>query len=217
MPRIYIFKRFERSWHWAQAALIIFMLVTGFEIHGTYSLLGWQKAASLHTTAAWTLIVLWLFAIFWHFTTGEWRQYIPTGKNIAAVMSYYATGIFTGAPHPFRVTQLSKHNPLQRLAYLLVKLLINPLIWVSGLAYLYFNELGALKIAAISGLKLGTIAQLHTAAAFMMLAFLIGHFYLSTTGHTPLAHIKAMITGWEDQDEPPVSGARAATSGPTHA
>ena len=32
------------------------------------------------------------------------------------------------------------------------------------------------------------------------MAFLIGHFYLSTTGHTPLAHIKAMITGWEDAE-----------------
>ena len=52
--------------------------------------------------------------------------------------------------------------------------------------------------AASAGLSLGTIALVHTAAAFMMLAFLIGHLYLSTTGHTPLAHIKAMITGWED-------------------
>ena len=212
MARIYIFKRFERFWHWAQAALIIFMLVTGFEIHGSYTLLGWERAADLHTTAAWTLIGLWLFAIFWHFTTGEWRQYIPTGKNIVAVMNYYSVGIFTGAPHPFRVTQLSKHNPLQRLAYLLVKLTINPLIWLSGLAYLYYNELAASKIAAFSGISLGTIALLHTAAAFMMLAFLIGHVYLSTTGHTPLAHIKAMITGWEDDHDP---NAEAPNAGAT--
>ena len=143
-----------------------------------------------------------MFAIFWHFTTGEWKQYIPTGKNILGVMNYYSVGIFTGAPHPFRVTQLSKHNPLQRLAYLLVKLFINPLIWVSGLAYLYYNELAALKIPAIAGISLGSIALVHTAAAFMMLAFLIGHLYLSTTGHTPLAHIKAMITGWEDDHDP---------------
>ncbi|MCZ7656041.1 MAG: hypothetical protein M5R42_19955 [Rhodocyclaceae bacterium] len=46
---------------------------------------------------------------------------------------YYVLGIFTGAPHPFRATQLTKHNPLQRLAYLLVKLVINPLVWLSGL------------------------------------------------------------------------------------
>ena len=198
MARIYVFKRFERFWHWAQAALILFMLVTGFEIHGTYSLFGWERAADLHTTAAWTLIGLWLFAIFWHFTTGEWKQYIPTGRNIIAVMNYYSVGIFTSAPHPFRVTQSSKHNPLQRLAYLLVKLFINPLIWVSGLLYLYYNELAASKIAGLAGLNLGSIALVHTAAAFMMLAFLIGHLYLSTTGHTPLAQIKAMITGWED-------------------
>ena len=212
MARIYIFKRFERFWHWAQAGLIMFMLLTGFEIHGTYVLFGWQKAADLHTTAAWTLIGLWLFAIFWHFTTGEWKQYIPTSKNVVAVMNYYSVGIFTGAPHPFRVTQLSKHNPLQRLAYLLVKLFINPLIWVSGLAYLYYNELGALKIAAVTGLQLGTIALVHTAAAFMMLAFLIGHVYLSTTGQTPLAHIKAMVTGWEDDHNPDQQAPSAAAT-----
>ena len=201
MARMYIFKRFERFWHWAQAGLIIFMLLSGFEIHGTYALFGWEKAASWHTTAAWTLIGLWLFAIFWHFTTGEWKQYIPTTKNVIAVAQYYSVGIFNNAPHPFRATRLSKHNPLQRLAYLMVKLVINPLIWVSGLAYLYYNDLAASKIPGLAGLELGSIAIVHTAAAFMMLVFLIGHLYLSTTGHTPLAHIKAMISGWEDVDE----------------
>ena len=34
----------------------------------------------------------------------------------------------------------------------------------------------------------------------MMLLFLIAHLYLVTTGHTPTAHIKAMITGWEETD-----------------
>jgi thiosulfate reductase cytochrome b subunit len=177
------------------------MLLSGFEIHGTYALFGWEKAANLHTTAAWTLIGLWLFAIFWHFTTGEWKQYIPTSRNVVAVLSYYSVGIFTGAPHPFRVTQLSKHNPLQRLAYLFVKLFINPLIWVSGLLYLYYNELSASKIAVVASPNLGTIALVHTAAAFMMLIFLIAHVYLSTTGHTPFAHIKAMITGWEELEQ----------------
>ena len=56
MARVYVFKRFERSWHWAQALLIITMLVSGFEVHGTYKLLSWGKAAELHTTAAWALM-----------------------------------------------------------------------------------------------------------------------------------------------------------------
>lgn len=198
MTRVYLFKRFERFWHWSQAALILFMLVTGFEVHGMYRLFGWEKAGNLHTIAAWTLIGLWLFAIFWHFTTGEWKQYIPTTKNMIAVARYYSVGIFTGEPHPHRVTQLAKHNPLQRLTYLVIKLLINPLLWVSGLVYLYYADLtrnGLLQ------LPLRPIALAHTAAAFMMLIFVISHIYLSTTGHTPLAHIKAMITGWEKVEE----------------
>ena len=210
--KIYVFKVFERFWHWSQASLIIFMLITGFEVHGSYHLFGFGQAVNLHTIAAWTLIGLWVFAIFWHFTTGEWKQYIPTMDKVLAMIKFYSVGIFINAPHPFHATTLKKHNPLQRLAYLMVKLFINPLIWVSGLAYLYYNELAASKIAGLAGLKLGSIALVHTAAAFMMLAFLIGHLYLATTGHTPLAHIKAMISGWEEQDEsarePSADGAR---------
>ena len=197
MERVYLFKRFERFWHWSQAALIIFMLVSGFEIHGTYRLLGWQRATTLHQTAAWTLIGLWAFAIFWHFTTGEWRQYLPTTSNMMAVARYYSVGIFKGEVHPYRVTPLAKHNPLQRFAYLIVKLLINPALWVSGLLYLYYAELTR---AGLVNFGVRPIALVHTAAAFMMLVFVISHVYLATTGRTPLAHVKAMITGWEEME-----------------
>ena len=193
--RIYIFKRFERFWHWAQAALIIAMGATGFEIHGTYSLFGYETAQEVHTTSAWLLIGLWVFAIFWHFTTGEWKQYIPTGEKLLVMVRYYLTGIFTDAPHPFRQTTVTKHNPLQRLAYLFVKLIINPAIWVSGLLYLYYSDWAAL---GLDGLNLATVAFVHTAAAFLMTVFFVVHIYFATTGHTPISHIKAMITGYEE-------------------
>ena len=197
MERIYIFTRFERFWHWTQALLVITMLITGFEIHGSYKLLGFAQASQLHTSAAWALITLWVFAIFWHFTTGEWRQYIPSFRNMDLIVRHYAWGIFRGEPHPFKVTRERKHNPMQAFAYLGVKVLINPLIWISGLAYLYYNE----SEAAGMGLNLGTIALLHTIGAFMMLAFLIGHIYLITTGHTVTAQLKAMLTGWDEVEE----------------
>src|SRR5574340_966546 len=44
--KIYVFKRFERFWHWSQATLIIFMLITGFEVHGSYKLFGFETAVS---------------------------------------------------------------------------------------------------------------------------------------------------------------------------
>ena len=196
--RIYVFKRFERFWHWSQAGLIMFLMLTAFDIHGTYTIFGFEKAVAYHTIAAWSLIGLWVFAIFWHFTTGEWKQYIPTTEKVVAMANYYLFGIFRNAPHPFRLTQLRKHNPLQRLAYLGVKLFINPLIWVSGLVYLYYPQL---REALLPGLPLEWVASAHLVGAFLMLTFFIVHVYLTTTGETVFAHIKAMITGWEEQDD----------------
>lgn len=204
--RIYIFKRFERFWHWAQAGLIMFLLLTGFEVHGSYRLFGFEKAVAYHTSAAWTLVGLWVFAIFWHLTTGEWRQYIPTMQKVDAMIRYYLTGIFSNAPHPFRVSTLKKHNPLQRLAYLGVMLFIGPLAWITGWFYIFYERWADWGVNGI--LSLEWVAYLHTAAAFTMLVFLIVHVYLITAGHTPTAHLKAMITGWEESevDEPAAAG-----------
>ena len=138
--RVIIFKRFERFWHWSQAALIIVLLTSGFEIHGSYSLMGFESAVTVHTYAAWSLVTLLAFTIFWHFTTGEWKQYIPTLKKVDAMIKYYLLGIFINAPHPFRTTVLRKHNPLQRLAYLFMWAVISPMIWVTGLLYLSYSH-----------------------------------------------------------------------------
>ena len=196
VEKIYVFKRFERFWHWSQAMLIIFMMITGFEVHGSYHLFGFAKAVSLHSIAAWTLISLWVFAIFWHFTSGEWKQYIPTREKVVAMIHFYSIGIFKDAPHPFRPTTLKKHNPLQRLAYLGVLLFIGPLLWFTGWFYLFYGDWKAWGVDSF--LSLEWVAFFHTAGAFMMLAFFIAHIYLTTTGHTPTSHVKAMITGWEE-------------------
>jgi len=196
--RVYIFKGFERFWHWAQALLIMAMAFTGFEIHGTYSVLGFETADFWHNNCAWTLIGLWIFAIFWHLTTGEWRHYIPTTDKMMDVVRFYALGIFKGEHHPYKPTQLRKHNPMQLLAYLGFKLLMAPLIWVTGLLYMFYNDWG---MWGLGWLDLGVVAMLHTAGAFALIIFLVGHVYLTTTGHTVFAHIKAMITGWDEQED----------------
>ena len=197
--RLYLYSRFERFWHWSQALLIIGMMITGFEVHGTYTLLGFQKAVQLHTLAAWTLLTLWAFTIFWQFTTGEWRQYLPSLKNVLAMVNYYLIGIFRDAPHPFRKTVVQKHNPLQRLAYLALLAVISPLIWISGLFYLFYGNWQQLGIDRY--LTLEWVAVAHTLGAFLITAFFFIHVYLTTTGHTVFAHIKAMVTGWEEVDE----------------
>jgi thiosulfate reductase cytochrome b subunit len=193
--KIYIFKRFERFWHWSQAGLIMFLMLTAFDIHGTYTIFGFEKAVGYHTTAAWTLVGLWVFAIFWHLTTGEWRQYVPTTTNVVAMIKYYLSGIFKHAPHPHRQTQLTKHNPLQRLAYLFILVFVGPLIWFTGWLYLFYDQWAAWGLGSLS---LEWVATGHTIGAFLMLIFLIAHVYLITAGATLTSHLKAMITGWEE-------------------
>ena len=112
------------------------------------------------------------------------------------MIKYYLIGIFSNAPHPVKPTPLKKHNPLQRLAYLAFWLMMSPVIWISGWFYLFYADWAAWGLAPY--LSLAWVAFFHTVGAFMILAFFIVHVYLITTGKTVGAHLKAMITGWEE-------------------
>ncbi len=204
MNRQYVYKAFERFWHWSQAALIALLAVTGFEIHGSIRFFGFEQAVRVHGLAAKGFLVLIVFAIFWHATTGEWRQYVPTWKNLRAQADYYLFGIFRNAPHPTKKTVLSKLNPLQKLTYAGLKLLVIPVVAVSGLLYMFYRYPARHEVVGLNVGGLELIALVHTAGAFLLLAFLIAHLYLMTTGHTVTANLKAMLTGWEDleRDEP---------------
>lgn len=205
MARVYLYSRFLRLWHWLQAVLVITLLVTGFEVHGSHALLGFERAAELHRAAAWTLMGLWTLAWFWHLTTGEWKQYIPSPMDrVLAMMRYYGLGIFKGEPHPFHKGRWQRHNPLQRMAYLSLHVLIGPALWLSGLAYLSYPYWKAYGIDAAS---IAPVALLHTAAAFLMLAFLIVHLYLAlTTSERPLGYLKGMLSGYEEIDDEAAGG-----------
>ncbi len=195
----YIYRGFERFWHWSQALLIFFLAFTGFEIHGTFTLFGFENVVRWHDIAAWAFLVLIIFAIFWHFVTGEWKQYIPTTKYLKAQATYYIFGIFNGAPHPTHKTIYNKFNPLQRMIYLGLKLLVIPVQVLTGFIYMFYIYPN--NPVELSGLNV--VALIHTFGAFTLLSFVVAHVYLTTTGDTPLSSINAMITGWEviDVDE----------------
>ncbi|MFV9616554.1 MAG: cytochrome b/b6 domain-containing protein [Gammaproteobacteria bacterium] len=194
LRRIMLFTRFERFWHWTQMMLIMTLLFTGFGIHGFHNLLTFKTAVTWHTGSALTLLLLWVFAIFWHLTTGTWRHYVPTSNGLLKVAKFYAFGIFKGERHPYRKAYWRKHNPLQALSYLALKLFLFPAIWISGLFYLLYSVWGG----AASGEALTWVAVIHTAIAFAILIFVIIHIYLLTTGHSFKQHIMPMISGFDE-------------------
>lgn len=194
MDRIYLYTRFERFWHWAQALLIVILAVTGLEIHGVIGLAGFQLAVEIHNGAAWTWFVLYAFILFWHATTGQWKHYIPTTQKLLAVARYYAVGIFRGERHPVPKSERSKHNPLQRMAYLGITLVLVPFQVATGFLLYTYNRWAEWGI----GTSLGTVATLHTLGAFGLIAFIVGHIYMTTTGHSVTCHLSAMCSGWEE-------------------
>jgi formate dehydrogenase gamma subunit len=196
-----VYRSFERFWHWMQALLIFFLAFSGFEIHGSYNFFGFKEAVEYHTIAAYMLIILIIFSIFWHFTTGEWKQYLPTFQNVKAQLNYYIFGIFKNAPHPTKKTVLSKLNPLQKLTYFGLKIMVIPVIVTSGLFYMFYRYPTSNGIEAMNIQSLEVIAVIHTIAAFLLVAFIIVHLYLITTGETVTSNLKAMLTGYEELEE----------------
>ncbi|MEW5733349.1 MAG: cytochrome b/b6 domain-containing protein [Thermodesulfobacteriota bacterium] len=192
--RIRMYTRFERFWHWAQAVLVILLLATGLETHGLYGILGYEKATEWHNALGIGWMVLYVFILFWLATTGEWKQYVPTTKRLMAMARYYAFGIFRGEESPVAKSREAKLNPLQRLTYVAISLVLIPFQIATGLMYYTYSTWSARGW----DLSLGEVAGLHTAGAYAFLAFLVVHVYMTTTGHRVLSHIKAMITGWED-------------------
>jgi len=195
----YIYRSFERFWHWSQLLLIAFLMLTGFEVHSSFTFMGFENAVTWHNIAAWAFLILIVFAVFWHFVTDEWRQYIPTLKFVKEQFRYYISGIFTGAPHPTKKTRYNKLNPLQRLIYLGLKLLVIPVQVVTGFIYMYYIY----PENPIQDTGMGTFAIIHTIGAFSLIVFVIAHVYLTTTGEGVFTSLKAMLTGWEvvDVDE----------------
>jgi thiosulfate reductase cytochrome b subunit len=198
MNNIYLYTRYERFWHWLQMVFIFILLITGLEIHGVYALFGFERAVEIHNFTGISWLIAFAFFVFWVFTTGEWKQYIPTTRKMLEVIRYYSYGIFKGESHPVPKRKDAKHNPLQRLTYLSLAAFLLPIQMVTGFLYWGYNSW---TDWGFGGLPLGLVALVHMAGAFAIFSFIIVHVYMTTTGHTIFAHIKAMITGWEDVEE----------------
>ncbi len=204
MKRVVIYSAFERLWHWLQALTILLLLLTGLEIHapGSVRLLGFGRATTLHEALAVFTIANAFLSLFYHLATGAIRQFIPPPRDFfslaIAQVAYYTRGIFTGAPHPFVHEPGSKLNVLQQVTYLAVLNLVLPVQVATGILMWKAPEWAAL-VDRLGGLH--AVATVHVGCAWLFAAFVVMHVYLTTTGRTPLAHLRAMVLGWEEVPE----------------
>ncbi|MEN8222174.1 MAG: cytochrome b/b6 domain-containing protein, partial [Acidobacteriota bacterium] len=92
--------------------------------------------------------------------------------------------------------ELSKLNPLQRITYFTFRFALIPLMVVTGVLYFFASINMGVKVNPVK-----LISIIHTAGAFIIIAFAILHVYMTTTGHTIFSNVKAMITGYEEIPE----------------
>ena len=161
--------------------------------------LSFELSVTLHNIAGITLSILYAFFIVMSVVSGNIRQYFPQLRGMkdrmVSQMRYYLFGIFVGAPHPTHATLEQKFNPLQQITYLQIMYGLVPIIIGTGWALL-FPEAAPEKFLGRGGIW--PVALLHTLAGFFGTLFMIGHIYLATTGSTPVANFRGMISGWHE-------------------
>ncbi len=204
--KAYVYSRYERIWHWLMALSILLLLWTGIEIHwvGGASVFGFTQSVWIHNALAAVLIVNAFLSLFYHVASNEIRQLIPPretflGEAIAQA-KFYLNGIFVGAPHPVPKSRERKLNPLQQVTYLMLLNVLIPLQVVTGVLIWGAPRWPALS-NAVGGLTI--VTPVHSLGAWLLATFVVAHVYLTTTGHTPLSNIRAMVVGEDEIDAPP--------------
>lgn len=190
-----------RVWHWVNASAFTFLLLTGVQIRFAEQL-DWfslEEAIHLHNYVGFMVISNYGLWLFYSLASGQIRLYLPTAKHmvrqIKAQIVYYAFGIFRGDANPHVSSTESKFNVLQQQAYALLMFVLLPLQVVTGL-FLWEIQRFDNYIQFMGGIRI--VNLIHVGLFFFFAAFMIVHVYLSTLGRTPLSHIKAMFTGYEE-------------------
>ena len=202
---VYVHPAPVRVWHWINAVGFIILIITGIQIRFA-EIVDWfslEEAIQLHNYVGFVVIAAYALWVSFYFGTMKIRIYFPNPRNFVpnaiSQIKYYGLGIFKGDPNPHHMTPNNKFNALQQNAYLGIMFVFLPAQMISGL-FLWRVKRFENYIEFIGGIKI--VSTIHVLLFFFFTAFVLVHMYLATLGHTPLAHFKAMFTGYEEQHEP---------------
>jgi thiosulfate reductase cytochrome b subunit len=209
MKTVYMYTMYERLWHWLQTAVILLLTFTGLIIHkpDMFGVFSFSYVVQVHNVLAAILVANATLALFYHIASGEIKQYLPEPRGFFNHMMiqamFYLRGIFKGDEHPFEKTPEHKLNPLQQVTYLGLLNVLLPLQIITGIL-MWGAQRWPTIAAQLGGLPF--LAPFHTIIAWLFASFIVMHVYLTTTGPTPMANIKAMMMGWEDVETHPATG-----------
>ncbi|MHB1123176.1 MAG: cytochrome b/b6 domain-containing protein [Ramlibacter sp.] len=212
MSKVYVNPLPVRIWHWANALMFIILIVTGVQIRylDIFSLMSFRTAVVVHNWVAFALIANFFIWLLFYLFSERNKAYHPEFNIVKlanasfAQMKYYGWGMFRGEPNPHHIDPYDKFNPLQRMLYQILMLFLLPLQFATGLM-LWDVKRFQPYIDLVGGVRV--VDTVHVLIFIFFVFYMFFHPYLATLGHTPTAHIKAMITGYEEEyDEQAAAG-----------
>jgi thiosulfate reductase cytochrome b subunit len=206
MKRIQLHPLPLRIWHWANALMVILLLITGIELRipGVAALQVNSPALLAHRYTGWSMASSCLFWFVYSLITGNLsRHYVMRRgdfKGIFRQLRFYLFSIFRGEENPFRASPDERFNPLQKLAYRAIMCVFTPIIVVTGF---FFSDIPFFRkyILLLNAVKV--LDATHVIVAYMFALYLIVHIYMATLGRNPFSHIRAMVVGYEQEPDEP--------------
>jgi cytochrome b subunit of formate dehydrogenase len=144
---------FQRIWYALAVLTLLGLAVTGFEIHGSYRLVGFRVATLTHDVLFSFILFLAVLYIFWSIVTEHWRRYLPSS--------------------------LARMPPVQRYINVGLDLTIWGVMALSGALYIGFV---IFHDAFAENVNRAAVAYVHTAGAYLVLALIVWHLYFKILG-----------------------------------
>jgi thiosulfate reductase cytochrome b subunit len=203
MKYIYLHPLPNRIWHWINAILVLVLTVTGLQLRfPEVVILKYGQAILLHKAVGFATAGSFMYWLtYCLFAGGLKRDYAIRARDLLGMfkqMHFYVFLFFKGSEDPFTPSGAGRFNPLQKLAYLSVMLFLTPIIIVTGILLgniLYFIK----AIELMGGLRI--VDALHVATGYLFVLYIIVHLYMTTLGYRVLSHVKAMITGYGEEED----------------
>jgi len=206
MKRIHLHPLPLRIWHWANALMVLLLLITGIKLRmpGVAALPVNHPALLVHRYTGWAMAISSLFWFVYSLMSGNLSRHymIRRGdlKGTFRQMKFYLFSIFKGEENPFRASPDEKFNPLQKLAYGTIMCFLTPIIVVTGFLFsdiLFFRK----YVLLLNAMK--ALDAIHVIVAYLFTLYLIVHIYMATLGRKASSHIKAMVVGYEEEPDEP--------------
>ena len=195
-----------RIWHWTNALGFLLLVLTGLQLRylDLFELMSFEAAVKLHNWVGFVVIANYFIWLGFYLPSDRISSYHPVLDARRFMLAYYrqlryySYGIFMGEQNPHRVNPLDKFNPMQRMTYQLVMLLVVPVQFMTGLM-LWDIKRFQTWIEWMGGIRV--VDTVHVLIFIFFVFFILVHVYLGALGTKPATHFREMWTGYAEPKE----------------